>query len=128
MMNCVSRASKGRVEASELSSGDSLSHGPLLTSVSSSRFSVPEREGLKPAGYRDSDSRRQEERNIGNMAQDVIAPRKEGEFSFPGSTLWFQSAEGKKRRNYCYIFKWTGKTALGERTRMTRENLGLLHA
>lgn len=46
LMNCVSRASKGRVEASELSSGDSLSHGPLLTSVSSPRFSVPEREGL----------------------------------------------------------------------------------
>lgn len=62
------------MEASELSSGDSFSHGPLLTSVSSPRFSEPEREGLKPTGYRDSDSRRHVERNIGNVAQEVIGP------------------------------------------------------
>lgn len=116
------------MEASELSSGDSLS--PLLTSVSSPRFSEPEREGLKPAGYRDSDSRGQEERNIGNVAQEVIGPGREGEFSFPGSTFLVLVSRGKKKRqDYCYIFKWAGKTAPGERTRMTtREKLGLLHA
>lgn len=83
------------MEASELSSGDSLS--PLLTSVSSPRFSEPEREGLKPAGYRDSDSRGQEERNIGNVAQEVIGPGREGEFSFPGSTFLVLVSRGKKR-------------------------------
>mgnify|MGYP007134209629 CR=1 FL=1 len=63
LMNCVSRAYNGRVEASELSLGDSLSHSPLLTSVSPPRFNEPRREGLKPDGYRDSDSenRRREE-------------------------------------------------------------------
>lgn len=46
-----------------MSLGDSLSHSPLLTSVSPPRFNEPRREGLKPAGYRDSDSenRRREE-------------------------------------------------------------------
>lgn len=39
-----------------MSSGDSFSHGPLLTSVSPPRFSEPEREELKPAGYMGSDS------------------------------------------------------------------------
>ena len=44
------------MEALELSLGDSLTHSPLLTSVSPPRFDEPERAGLKPAGYGDSDS------------------------------------------------------------------------
>lgn len=49
-MNCVSRACKGRVEASVLSPGDSFSPGPLLTSVSPPRVREPGKEGLKPVG------------------------------------------------------------------------------
>lgn len=43
-----------------------------------------------------TDSRGQEERNIGNVAQEVIGLGREGEFSFPGSTLLVLVSRGKK--------------------------------
>lgn len=79
------------MEARELSSGDSFSLGPLLTSVSPPRFSEPEREEFKPAGYRDSDSQnRRRKENAGNAAQEAEGPGREGDSSFPGSTLLVQ--------------------------------------
>lgn len=78
-----------------MSLGDSLSHSPLLTSVSPPRFNEPRREGLKPAGYRDSDSENRRRRNTGNVAQEARGPGREGDFSFPGPTLGLQVITGR---------------------------------
>lgn len=91
-------------------SGDSLSPGPLLISVSPPRFSEPEREGLKPPGYRDSDSGQEEARTTGNVSQETIGPGWEGDFSFPSSSLLVQvSIREKERQDYYYSSKQAGK-------------------
>lgn len=81
-----------------MSSGDSFSHGPLLTSVSPPRFSKPDREELKPAGYRDSDS---EDRRRKEMQE--MWPRKLKDLGGKGISaslalfFWSKSASGGKR-------------------------------
>lgn len=103
----------------KLSSGDSFSLGPLLTSVSPPRFSEPEREEFKPAGYRDSDS---EDRRRKEMQE--MWPRKLKDQGGKGISaslalpFWSKSASGGKREPGLLLWLQTGReNSTGKRNR-----------
>lgn len=111
-----------------MSSGDSLRHSPLLTSVSPPRFSEPEREGLRPAGCGDSDSEDRRE----DMQE--MSPRKlydQGAKGISASLdppFWSKSALGgggvRKGQDYYYSSRQARKIALREGTGIMTNDKG----
>lgn len=75
-----------------MSLGDSLSHSPLLTSVSPPRFNEPRRKGLNLLDTGTLTQRTGGEKKAGNVAQEARGPGREGDFSFPGPTLGLKSS------------------------------------